>query len=184
MKKSTIIVIAAIVLVLGWVVVSYNGLITASESADSQWAQVEAQYQRRVDLIPNLVNSVKGAMKQETAVFNALADARTHYGSATSVDDKAQAASEVESAYARLLVVMENYPQLKSVDTVQTLMSQIEGTENRVSVERGRYNDAVRAYNVATERFPSSLVARLFGFGAKTYFQSAAGSETAPSVSF
>src|SRR5262245_4022430 len=108
MKKSTIAIIVAVVLILGWAGISYNGLISSSEAVDGQWAQVETQYQRRLDLIPNLVNSVKGAMKQETAVFTAIADARTHYGNAQTTDEKAQAASEVESSLARLLVVMEN----------------------------------------------------------------------------
>jgi len=132
MKKSTIIIIAVVVIVLGYVGLTYNRLVTSSEGVDNQWAQVESQYQRRFDLIPNLVASVQGAMKQEQAVFLAIAEARTRYSGATNPSDKAAAASEVESAFARLLVVMENYPQLKSADTVQTLMAQIEGTENRV----------------------------------------------------
>jgi len=184
MKKSTIIIIAVIVIVLGYVGLTYNRLVSSSEGVDTQWAQVESQYQRRFDLIPNLVSAVKGAMKQEQAVFTAIADARTRYAGATTPSDKAAAASEVESSFARLLVVMENYPQLKSVDTVQTLMVQIEGTENRVSVERMRYNDAVRGYNVMTKRVPSSLVASLFGFDAKAYFQSAEEAATAPKVEF
>ncbi|HEU5114414.1 MAG TPA: LemA family protein [Candidatus Paceibacterota bacterium] len=184
MKKSTIIIIAVIVILLGYIGITYNGLVTASTSADAQWAQVETQYQRRLDLIPNLVNAVKGVMKQEQSVFGAIADARTHYLNAATTNDKAEAASEVESAYARLLVVMENYPTLKSSDNVQTLQAQIEGTENRISVERGRYNDAVRSYNLIVARFPSSLIARTFGFGTRTYFQSAAGAETAPTVQF
>jgi len=184
MKKSIIVLAVLAVLVTGYGFVTYNKLVSASESVDTQWAQVETQYQRRFDLIPNLVNSVKGVMKQEEAVFGAIADARTRYAGASSVDEKAQAASEVESAYARLLVVIENYPQLKSSEAVQTLMSQIEGTENRISVERGRYNDSVRTYNLAAKRFPSSLVAGVFGYDAKAYFQGAAGSSEAPAVNF
>jgi LemA protein len=182
MKKSTIIIIAVVVIVLGYVGLTYNSLVSSAETVDTQWAQVETQYQRRFDLIPNLVNSVQGAMKQEQSIFTALAEARTRYAGAANVDQKAQAASEVESAFARLLVVMENYPQLKSVDTVQTLMAQIEGTENRISVERGRYNDSVRSYNLATRRFPSSLVAAVFGYDAKAYFQSVDEAEAAPTV--
>jgi LemA protein len=182
MKKSTIIIIAVIVIVLGYAGITYNRLVSASTGTDAQWAQVETQYQRRFDLIPNLVNAVKGVMKQEQTVFTAIADARTHYAGAKSVNEKAIAAGEVESAYARLLVVMENYPTLKSADNVLSLQSQIEGTENRISVERGRFNDAVRSYNLITARFPSSLIASIFGFDAKAYFQSAAGSEAAPTV--
>lgn len=184
MKKITVAFVVAAVLVLGYGFVTYNKLVSVSEAVDTQWAQVEAQYQRRLDLIPNLVNSVKGAMKQEEAVFGALADARTRYAGASSVDEKAQAASEIESSFARLLVVIESYPELKSVNSVQTLMSQIEGTENRISVERGRYNDSVRTYNLVAKRFPSSVVASAFGYETKAYFQAAAGSETAPNVNF
>lgn len=184
MKKSTIVIIAVIVIILGYVGLTYNRLVTASTAADAQWAQVETQYQRRFDLIPNLVNAVKGVMKQEQAVFGAIADARTHYAGAVTPDAKAQAANEVESAYARLLVVMENYPQLKSSENVQTLQAQIEGTENRISVERGRFNDAVRDYDLVVNRVPSSIVASLFGFGPRAYFQSDASAAAAPTVQF
>ena len=184
MKKSTIIIVAVIVILLGYVGVTYNKLVTAKTSADAQWAQVETQYQRRFDLIPNLVNAVKGIMKQETAVFGAIADARTRYSGATTADAKAAAASEVESSFARLLVVMENYPQLQSAANVQTLQAQIEGTENRISVERTRYNDQVRTYNLSVSRFPSALVANLTGFDSRAYFEAAAGTEVAPTVQF
>ncbi len=184
MKKPALIIgaIVLIVLLYGWM--TYNGLVTANVGVDSQWAQVETQYQRRFDLIPNLVESVKGIMKQEQTVFTALADARTHYAGAATVDAKAKAAGEVESALGRLLVITENYPQLKSSDTVQTLMSQLEGTENRVSVERKRYNDTVQSYNLLTMRFPSSLIASMFGFKARPYFEAAAGAEKVPAVTF
>jgi LemA protein len=181
--KNTIIAFAVIAIILGgYGTVTYNKLVSSSENVDTQWAQVEGQYQRRFDLIPNIVNAVKGAMKQEAAVFGAIAEARTRYSGAGSTDEKAKAAGEVESAFARLLVVMENYPQLKSVETVQTLMSQIEGTENRISVERGRFNDAVRSYNLIVKRFPGSMVAGLFGYDAKAYFEGAAGTDLAPEV--
>ncbi|HEY9481128.1 MAG TPA: LemA family protein [Candidatus Paceibacterota bacterium] len=184
MKKSTIIIIALVVIVLGYVGLSYNRLVSQRASADAQWAQVETQYQRRFDLIPNLVNAVKGIMGQEQAVFGAIADARTHYANAATPDEKAQAATEVESSLSRLLVVMENYPQLQSSQNVLTLQSQIEGTENRISVERGRYNEAVRAYNLSVSRFPGALVARTFGFDTRAYFEAAAGTEVAPTVQF
>jgi LemA protein len=181
--KKTIIALAIVAVVFGgYGIVTYNKLVSSSEGVDTQWAQVEAQYQRRFDLIPNIVNAVRGAMKQETAVFGAIADARTRYSGAVTTDQKAKAASEVESAFARLLVVIENYPQLKSIEAVQTLMAQIEGTENRISVERGRFNDSVRAYNLIAKRFPGSIVAGLFGYDAKAYFQGAAGTDLAPEV--
>jgi LemA protein len=184
MKKTWIIVIVIVVLLALYALVSYNGLVSMNESVTAQWQQVETQYQRRFDLIPNLVASVKGAMQQEQEVFTAIADARTRYAGAQSVSEKAAAATEVESALGRLLVVVENYPTLKSLETVQSLMTQIEGTENRISVERGRYNDAVRGYNTAIKRFPKSLVASMFGFEPINYFEATAGAENAPQVNF
>ncbi|MCX6715419.1 MAG: LemA family protein [Candidatus Taylorbacteria bacterium] len=184
MKKTLIIIVIVIVLVLlyGWS--SYNGLVVMKEAATAQWQQVETQYQRRFDLIPNLVESVKGTMKQEQTVFTAIADARTKYSGASTVNEKSAAAGQVETALSRLLVVMENYPTLKSSEAVQNLMTQIEGTENRVSVERQRFNDAVRSYEVTIKRFPRSIVASMFGFEDLSYFQSETGAENAPQVKF
>lgn len=183
-NKTLLIVVAVVLLVVIYFFGTYNSFVNGREAINGQWAQVEAQYQRRLDLVPNLVNSVKGAMKQEQAVFDAIAEARTKYGSATTIDDKAAAATQVESALGRLLVVMENYPQLKSIDTVQTLMAQLEGTENRVSVERQRFNGFVQSFNMMVQRFPSSVVASIFGFTTHTYFEAQAGAENAPSVNF
>lgn len=183
MKFNKWIVVGIIaILVVGYGVITYNSLITKSEVVDKQWAQVETQYQRRFDLIPNLVASVKGAMAQEQKVFNDIAIARTQYAGAKTVDAKAAAASQVEGSLARLLVVMENYPTLKSLDTVQTLMAQLEGSENRVSVERQRFNDEVRTFNVSVKTFPTNLMAKLLGFGERAYFEAAPGSEEAPKV--
>ena len=184
MKKILIGVAAVVVLVCLYGFVTYNSLVTLSVNVDTQWKQVETQYQRRFDLIPNLVESTKGIMKQEQAVFTAIADARTHYAGATTPDQKAAAASQVESALGRLLVITENYPQLKSSDTVQALMVSLEGTENRVSVERMRYNENVQAYNLKVMRVPSSIIASMFGFAQRQYFNAAAGSENAPQVKF
>ena len=176
--------LAIVAVVVLWIWSSYNGLVTRSEGVDGQWAQVETQYQRRFDLIPNLVESVKGIFNQEKEVFGKLADARARYSGAASVADKVKAANQVESALGRLLVVMENYPQLRSSEAVTTLMSQLEGAENRVSVERLRFNDAVRVYNLSVKRFPSSITASWFGFDEKEYFQAASGAENAPKVNF
>jgi LemA protein len=184
MKKALLIIVVLLVLVGGYFWTAYNGLVTKSEMIDSQWSQVEVQYQRRFDLIPNLVESAKGVMKQEQAVFTALAEARTRYAGATTVNDKAAAATQVEAGLGRLLAVIENYPELKSSEVVQTLMAQIEGTENRVSVERKRFNDDVQSYNVVVKRFPGSIVASLAGFSERAYFNAAAGSEVAPQVQF
>ena len=177
-----LIICAVIVLAAFTIGGKYNSLIRGNESVNAQWAQVESQYQRRMDLIPNLVASVQGVMKQETSVFTAIADARTRYAGATTPDDKAAAAGQVETSLGRLLVVMENYPQLKSADTVQSLMAELSGTENRVAVERQRYNDMVRDYNVSVQTFPGSFVASMFGFKTRTMFQAQTGAENAPKV--
>ena len=183
-KKILIIIGVVVVLVLLYVMGTYNSLVGLTVSADTQWKQVETQYQRRFDLIPNLVESAKGVMKQEQAVFDAIAQARTQYSGATTPDQKAAAATQVESALGRLLVITENYPQLKSSETVQSLMTQLEGTENRISVERMRYNDTIKDYNLKVMRFPSSVIASLFGFAGRQYFNAVSGSEQAPQVKF
>ncbi|MSU55525.1 MAG: LemA family protein [Candidatus Taylorbacteria bacterium] len=184
MKKTLYIIGAIVVVVLLYCWTTYNSLTTANIGVDGQWAQVETVYQRRFDLIPNLVESVKGIMKQEQAVFTAIADARTRYSGATTIDEKAKAAGQVESALGRLLVITENYPELKSSDTVNTLMSQLEGTENRISFERKRFNDMSASFNVLTKKFPSSIIASVFGFSSRTYFESTVGAENAPKVQF
>ncbi|TSC59855.1 MAG: LemA protein [Parcubacteria group bacterium LiPW_15] len=184
MKKTLWIVLALIVVVGGYAWMSYNSFVSLNTAVDVQWAQVESQFQRRFDLIPNLVASVQGIMKQEKDVFGAISEARTRYAGAQSVNEKAAAASQVESALGRLLVVMENYPQLTSGATVRDLMTQLEGTENRISVERQRYNDAVGVLNVKVQRFPSNIAASIFGFDARELFKAAAGAETAPKVAF
>lgn len=178
-----VIVIGAIIIAVSLVGI-YNSLVTKSQGVDAQWSQVETQYQRRYDLIPNLVNSVKGMMTQEQTVFLAIADARTKYGAAQTVNEKAAAAGEVETALGRLLVVMENYPDLKSSQNVTQLMDELAGTENRISVERRRFNDLVRDYNTQIKTFPTNMLAGMFGFSEKQYFQSVSGAETAPKVEF
>jgi LemA protein len=177
-----VVVLVILVVIYGWA--KYNSLVKANIAVDTQWAQVESQYQRRYDLIPNLVNSVKGAMAQETAVFGAIDQARTQYAGATTPDQQAAAATQVESSLSRLLVVMENYPQLKSIDTVQSLIAELSGTENRIAVERMRYNDMVAAYNTSVQTFPGSVVAKMFGFHTRTLFQADDAAATPPTVSF
>ena len=177
------IIVVAIIIVIALAGI-YNSLVTKSQAINAQWSQVETQYQRRFDLIPNLVNSVKGMMKQEQTVFQSIADARTKYGSATSVDAKAAAAGQVETALGRLIAVMENYPELKSSQTVISLMDELSGTENRISVERRRYNELVRDYNTQIKTFPTNMLAGMFGFTEKQYFQSVSGADQAPKVEF
>lgn len=163
---------------------NYNSLVTKSQAIEGQWAQVETQYQRRYDLIPNLVESVKGYMAQEKAVFAQIAEARTKYAGAQTTDAKAAAGGEVESALGRLLVIMENYPELKSVQTVTQLMDELAGTENRISIERKRYNDLVLDYNTAIKKFPTNIMASMFNFGPHEYFKSVSGADQAPKVDF
>lgn len=165
----------------GWT--GYNKLVTLNETADQQWAQVETQYQRRLDLIPNLVNAVKGAFTQEQTVFGDISAARAAYSGATTPDQKAAAATQIESSLGRLLAIVENYPQLTSIQAVRDLMTQLEGTENRVSVERNRYNQDIQAYNTTIKRFPTNLFAGIAGFHERNYFQAASGAEVAPTVS-
>ncbi len=184
MSKTKWIVLGVVVIAALYFWGGYNGLVKSNEAINGQWAQVETQYQRRFDLIPNLVNSVKGIQNQEKQVFGDLAAARAQYSGATSAEAKVQAANNVESALSRLLVIVENYPQLRSADAVQTLMVQLEGTENRISVERGRYNDAVRDFDASIKSFPKNIVASLFGFSERSYFKAESGSDQAPTVTF
>lgn len=187
MQKTWVILGAigvVILLIVGYLWSTYNSLITLNEAVDNQWAQVETQYQRRFDLIPNLVEAVKGSMSQEQKVFGDIADARTRYAGAGTTNEKVDAANQMEGALARLLVVMENYPDLKSNENVKNLMTQLEGTENRVSVERKRFNDNVRDFNITIKRFPANMIAGMLGFSERDYFQATEGAETAPKVDF
>lgn len=181
--KKIIIAILAVVVILGASLIGfYNNLITKTQTIDNQWAQVETQYQRRFDLIPNLVSSVEGIMEQEQTVFGQLAEARTRYSGATTVDEKVKAATELESALGRLLVIVENYPELRSSENVSQLMDELAGTENRISVERGRYNDKIRDYNTTIKKFPANMIAGTFGFDERFYFEAAEEAEQAPEV--
>lgn len=163
---------------------AYNGFVTKNEAITAQWGQVQTQYQRRFDLIPNLVEATKGIFQQEQTVFGQLADARTHYAGATTPDQQAAAATQVESALARLLVIVENYPELRSQQNVTQLMDELAGTENRIAVERSRYNDLVRVFNTAVKSFPGNIVAGMFGFSQRAYFEAASGADVAPKVQF
>lgn len=177
-----LLIVGLVVVFWGWS--SYNSMIRANLAVDAQWSQVETQYQRRLDLIPNLVASVQGIFTQEKDVFGAIATARQGYAGAKTVDQKALAASQVESALGRLLVITENYPQLNSNQSLQNLMTQLEGTENRVSVERTRFNDQVTVFNSMIMTFPSNIVAKVFGFQKREFFKASVGAETAPAVKF
>jgi len=182
MNKYLLGFIALVVVIALSLVNTYNSLITKTQNVDGQWAQVETQYQRRFDLIPNLVNSVKGIFEQEQDVFGAIAEARTKYAGAKSINEKASAATGVESALARLLVIVENYPQLQSNTTVLGLMDELSGTENRVSVERKRFNDLVKDYNTTIKRFPTNIIAGMFNFDERAFFEAVEAAEKAPEV--
>jgi len=173
----------AVVAVLGlWAVATYNGLVGREQSVAAQWAQVETQYQRRFDLIPNLVNTVKQYQQFEAGLLTDLTSLRSQWSAAKTVDEKVAVGSATDSAISRLLLVYENYPDLKSHIEVSNLMDELAGTENRISVERMRYNTAVQSYDTAVRTFPTNLLAGAFGFGQKAYFTSATGADTAPVV--
>lgn len=161
---------------------TYNGLVTEQSNVDTAWANVDSKLQRRYDLIPNLVNAVKGSMAQETAIFTAIAEARSEIGGAKTTSDKVEANAKLEKSVTNLLAVVENYPELKSNDNVQGLMTELAGTENRISVERDRYNEAVRGYNNKTKKFPTSIFANMFGFEEVEYFEAVDDATVAPTV--
>lgn len=191
MKKWIWIVVIAVVAI--FLYVTYNGFVVKDEAVKTAWSKVETQYQRRADLVPNLVNTVKGYAAHESATLQGVVEARAK---ATSINLSAdeltpermaayqQAQSEVRSALGRLLAVAENYPDLKANQNFLELQAQIEGTENRIAVARADFNEAAKAYNVAVRRFPANLVAGLFGFGQKPYFEAAEGAAAAPAVQF
>jgi LemA protein len=187
MKKfSPWYIVLGVVVVLGiWLVSSYNGLVTAKGFVDNQWAQVETQYQRRVDLVPNLVSTVKGAASFEQETFRQVTEARSAWAQAKTVGDRGQeiaAANSFDSSLSRLLVTVEAYPQLQATQAFRDLMTQLEGTENRISVERGRFNDDVTTYNIKVRTFPSSIMAKIFGFSSRELFKAAETAATAPKV--
>ncbi|EIA18872.1 lemA protein [Listeria fleischmannii 1991] len=187
MKNSwkVIIGIAIVVLVLGIpFITTYNSLNKKENEVDAQWANVESKLQRRYDLIPNLVNAVKGSMTQEKEVFGQIAEARTAVSKAGTQNEQIKAANQMDQAVTRLIATVENYPELKSSDNVTRLMDELAGSENRISVERDKYNDAVRAYNTKVKSAPTSFVAGMLGFEAKPYFKAVEGADKAPEVNF
>jgi LemA protein len=193
MKKSTWIILGVVAVVIIWAVGSYNGLVTKDEKVSEAWANVETVYQRRADLIPNLVNTVKGyaAHEQETlqSVINARANATNitiDPSTATTEDMKRYMAAqqEVGSALGRLIAIAENYPDLKANQNFLELQKQLEGTENRISTERRKYNETVKSFNASIRRFPTNLIAGMFGFEKRSMFEAQEGAEVAPVVEF
>ena len=191
MKKWIWIGVVAVVAIFFYA--TYNGFVNREEGLKSAWSNVETQYQRRADLIPNLVNTVKGYAAHETQTLNEVTEARARATSINlSADDLTperlaqfqRAQAEVRSALGRLIAVSESYPDLKANQNYLELQAQLEGTENRIAVARKDFNAAAQQYNVSVRRFPANLVARMFGFGQKPYFESAEGAAAAPQVTF
>ncbi|HYA86560.1 MAG TPA: LemA family protein [Nitrospirota bacterium] len=187
-KKALIIAVVIILVVIlalySFVKGNYSTFVTLDEGVKKSWSQVENQLQRRYDLIPNLVETVKGYAKQEKSVLTEVTEARAKVGGATSVPDKISANNELSSALSRLLVVVERYPDLKSNQNFMRLQDELAGTENRIAVERKRYNEAVEKYNVAIRDFPANLLAAIFKFQRATYFEAPAPAKAAPQVKF
>ena len=191
MKKWIWIGVVAVVAIFFYA--TYNGFVNREEGLKSAWSNVETQYQRRADLIPNLVNTVKGYAAHETQTLNEVTEARARATSINlSADDLTperlaqfqRAQAEVRSALGRLIAVSESYPDLKANQNFLELQAQLEGTENRIAVARKDFNAAAQQYNVSVRRFPANLVARMFGFGQKPYFESAEGAAAAPQGTF
>ena len=197
MKKGTLItvtVIAVIVLALFfWVKNSYNGLVKADEQVKSAWSQVENVYQRRADLIPNLVATVKGYADHESETLESVVEARSK-ATRISIDPEnldpdriaefQEAQGELSQALGRLIMLQENYPDLKANQNFRDLQAQLEGTENRISTERMKFNETARSYNTMVRSFPKNIIASMFGFDTKRYFEASEGAETAPKVEF
>lgn len=180
-------IIAVVVLIALWIFGTYNSLVTLQENTKSSWADVETQYQRRADLIPNLIETVKGYATHEKTVFEDVAAMRSAWASARqsgSVDSQIVAAKGLDGALGRLIAVAENYPDLKANQNFLALQDQLEGTENRVAVARTRYNDVVREFNTKIQRIPGNIIAGWFGFISKPYFEATAGAENVPAVKF
>jgi LemA protein len=179
-----ILVVLAIIIIVSFISV-YNGIVSKHETITANWAQVENQLQRRNDLIPNLVNTVKGYAAHEKTVFEEVTNARSQWAKATTQEEKVKAASSVDAALARLLLVVENYPNLKADQTFLKLMDELAGTENRIAVERMRYNEAVRDYNITVRSFPGNFISGMFGYKVATeYFKAEEKAKAVPEVKF
>lgn len=193
MKKSTIILVAVIAALAMWVISAYNGMVKMDESVSTAWSNVENQYQRRTDLIPNLVNTVKGYAAHEKETFEAVVSARSKATQMTvdpenltpeKLQEYQKAQGEIGAALGRLLAITENYPALKANENFKELQAQLEGTENRISVERRNFNEVARTYNTSIRTFPKSILAGMFGFDKRPYFEAEEGANKAPEVKF
>lgn len=190
---NVIVIIGIIAIIAIWVITAYNGLVKKDEACSQQWSKVESQYQRRLDLIPNLVNTVKGYASHEKETLTDVVNARNIASSSKvdpnnltqeSLDKYQQSQAALKSSLDRLMVVVERYPDLKANQNFLELQSQLEGTENRIAVERQNFADIVNAFNSKLRRFPTNIIAGMFGFERKAYFAADKGAETAPKVEF
>lgn len=181
MKKIVIVALAAVALIA---LSMYNGIVGADEKCNEAWANVETVLQRRFDLIPNLVNTVKGYAKHEESVLTEITELRSQWGKAQTPDEKLEAASGIERALGRLMVITENYPELKASEQFIALQDELSGTENRIATERTRYNEAVKQFNMKIRQIPGVWFARFMGMEPRKPFEAAAGAETAPTVEF
>jgi LemA protein len=187
MKKSsigTICIIAVIAIIAIMAIAGYNGMVSKREAVDSALSDLDVMLQRRSDLIPNLVSTVKGYTNHENEVIDKITEARAKLTSANSVEEKSEANNELSSSLKALMVVVENYPDLKSSQNFINLSDELAGTENRIATARKDYNDAVKEYNTKIKRFPTNIVSGMFGYGEKEYFQASEGSEEVPTVDF
>lgn len=195
MKKGTItiIIVAIVAIIAFWAISGYNSLVSMDENVSNQWANVETQYQRRADLIPNLVNTVKGYAAHEKETLEGIIAARSQ-ATQIKVDptdltpeklaEYQKAQGQLATALGKLLAITENYPDLKANQNFLELQAQLEGTENRINVARKNFNDSAKAYNTAIRRFPKNILAGMFGFDKRAYFEAAEGAEQAPQVQF
>lgn len=187
MQKFIVIAVAAVLIAIGWVVSVKNGLVAADEEVNDQWSQIDTQLQRRADLIPNLVATVKGYAAHEEKIFTGIADARSRLLAAKGPQEKAEAAAAVTSSLGRLLAIAENYPELRANANFIRLQDELAGTENRIAVARGRYNQTVKVFNSKIRQFPGSFFAPGMGLKKREYFEPPAGRaavEKAPEVKF
>lgn len=184
MNRAWLIVLGLVVVIGGGIAMSYNRFVSMDVGVKAAWAQVENQLQRRNDLIPNLVESVKGYAAHEQGIFTQVAEARAKLAGAGTVPEKVDAANGLNAALGRLLAIAENYPQLKADANFRQLMDELAGTENRIAVERMRYNERVGAYNAARRRFPGNVVAGWFRFQPAVFFEAAPGATAVPTVTF
>ena len=173
-----------VIALIAWFFANYNRLVTTKVRVDNAWSQIDIQLKRRHDLIPNLVDTVKGYATHEQAVFQAVADSRAKLAGATTPAETISAANAQSAALARLLAVVENYPQLKAIESFNRLMDELAGTENRIAVERMRYNERIQEYNTSRRQFPANITARMFSFKDYPFFDSPAEAQKVPTVNF